>query len=94
MSDISADDLYEEFTEYQTPCDDDFEDVAWEEAKVLEGLKVDGDENLFHYSMDVFWYYIASIKIVGSNAKHFKVLPKLAEVVLIIFHSNAELQTL
>ena len=37
MSDISADDLYEEFADYQTLCDDDFEDIAWEEAKVLEG---------------------------------------------------------
>ena len=53
MSDISADDLYEKFTDYQTLCGDNFEYVAWKEAKVLESLK-DGDgENLFHYRMDV-----------------------------------------
>ena len=53
MSDISADDLYEKFTDYQTLCGDHFEYVAWKKAKVLECLK-DGDgENLFHYRMDV-----------------------------------------
>ena len=94
MSDISADDLYEEFTDYQTLCDDDFEDVALEGAKVLEGLKHDDGENLFHYRMDVLWYYIANMKIARSNAKRFKLLPKIAEVVLIIPHSNAELERL
>ena len=29
ISDISADDLYKEFTDYQTLSDDDFEEVAW-----------------------------------------------------------------
>ena len=71
-SDMSVDDLYEEFTDYQTLCDDDFEDVAWEEAKVLECLKNDDGENLFHYRMGVLWYYIANMKIDASNAKHFK----------------------
>ena len=94
MSDISADDLYEEFTDYQTLCDDDFEDVAWEKAKVLEGLKHDDGENLFHYRMDVLWYYIANMKIAGSNAKRFKLLPKVAEFVLIIPHNNSELEIL
>ena len=44
--------------------------------------------------MDVLWYYIANMKIAGSDAKCFKLLPKLAEVVLIIPHSNAELERL
>ena len=34
----------------QTLCDDDFEDEALEEAKVLEVLKDDDAENLFHFS--------------------------------------------
>ena len=89
MSNISADDLYEESTDYQILCDDIFEDVAWEEAKVLEGLKDHDGENLFHYRMDILWYYIANMKIAGSNAKRFKLLPKVAEVDLIIPHSNA-----
>ena len=29
ISDISADDLYKEFTDYQTLSDDDFEELAW-----------------------------------------------------------------
>ena len=94
MSDISADDLYEEFTDYQTLCDNNFEDVAWKEAKVFESLKDDDGENFFHYRMDVIWYYIASMKIAGLNAKHFKLLPKIAQIVLIIPHSYAELEKL
>ena len=43
MSSISADDLYEEFTDYQTLCDKDFDDKAWEDAKVSEGLQNDVD---------------------------------------------------
>ena len=99
MSSISADDLYEEFTDYQTLCDEDFDDKAWEDAKVSEGygLKDDVDadgEKLFHYRMDVLWYYIANMNIPGTSAKRFKLLPKVAEIVLIIPHSNAELERL
>ena len=54
MSDISVDDLCEEFADYQTLCNDGFVDVALEEANVLEGLKEDNGENLFHYRMGVY----------------------------------------
>ena len=94
MSDISAVDFRLQFKDYQTLFDDDFEHIAWEEAKVLEGLKDDDPENLFHYRIGVLWYYIANMKIAGSNAKRFKLLPKVAEVILIIPHSNAELERL
>lgn len=53
MSNCSADDFFEEFTDYQTHFDDDFEDIALEEAKVLEGLKDDDGKKLFHYRLDV-----------------------------------------
>ena len=36
----------------------------------------------------------SNIKITGSIAKCFKFLPKVAEVVLIIPHTNAELERL
>ena len=95
MSSISADDLYEEFTDYQTLCGDDFDDKAWEVAKVSEGLKDDiNGKKLFRYRMDDLWYYIANMNIPDSNAKRFKLLPKVAEIVLIIPHSNAELERL
>ena len=94
MFDISADDLYEEFTDYQTRCDDDFEDIAWKEAKVLESLKNDDGENLFYYRMGVLCYYIANMKILESNAKRSNLLPKVAEIVLIIPRSIAELERL
>ena len=44
--------------------------------------------------MDVLWYYTANMKTAGSNARRFKLLSKIAEVVLIIPHSNAELERL
>ena len=44
--------------------------------------------------MDVLWYYTANMKTAGSNARRFKLLSKIAEVVLIIPHSYAELERL
>ena len=32
--------------------------------------------------MDVLWYHIGNMEIPVSNAKHFKLLPKVAEIVL------------
>ena len=86
--------LVSRFTDYQTLCDDDFADVACEKTKVSEWLKDDDGENLFYYGMDVLWYYTANMKTAGSNARRFKLLSKIAEVVLIIPHSNAELERL
>ena len=57
--------------------------VEWEETKVLEGLKNDGGKNLFRYRMDVLWYHIGNMEIPVTNAKHFKLSPKVAEIVLI-----------
>ncbi len=95
MSAISADGIYEAFTDYQTLNDNDFEERAWEDARILEGVKKDMDGEIsFHFRIDVLWSYIADMKIPGSNAKRFKFLPKLAEIVLIIPHSNAELERL
>eukprot|EP00795_Rhopilema_esculentum_P011061 gene11061-19920_t len=95
MSAISADELYEEFTDYQTLNDNDFEERAWEEARVSEGVKKEMDGEIsFHFRIDVLWSYIADMKITGSNAKRLKFLSKLAEINLIILHSNAELERL
>ena len=73
MSAISADELYEEFTDYQTLNDNDFEERAWEEARVFEGVKTDMDGEIsFHFRIDVLWSYSADMKSPGSNANHFK----------------------
>ena len=48
-----------------------------------------------HFTIEfMFWSYIADMKIPATNAKHFSFLPKLAEIILIIPHSNAELERL
>ena len=72
--------------------DSDFVDKAWEDAKVLEGLKDENDNPLFHYRVDVLWHYIAKMCVAGSSSRRFKLLPKVAEIVLIIPHSNAGLE--
>ena len=48
----------------------------------------------FHFRSDVLWSYIADMKLPGSNAKRFTFLAKLAEIILIIPHSNAEWERL
>ena len=94
MANVSADNLYEEFLDYQTLSDSDFVDKAWEDAKVLEGLKDENDNSLFHYRVDVLWHNIAKMCIAGSSSRRFKLLPKVAEIVLIIPHSKAGLERL
>ena len=94
VSDVSGDTLYEELLDYQTLNNADFVDQAWEDAKVFEFVKDENDEHLFHYRIDVLWYYISLMTIPRSTAKRFRFLPKLAEIVLVISHSNAELERL
>ena len=95
MNGIKPDELYEEFSDYQILKDNDFDDNVFEEAKIPEKILDDiGGEPLFHYRIDVLWYHISKMVIPNTLVKHFKLLPKLAEIVLIIPHSNAELEQL
>ena len=59
------------------------------EATVLKGLKDDDGGNLFQYRWRFFKY-----KNYWIHCQVFKLLPKVAEVVLIIPHTNAELERL
>ena len=47
-----------------------------------------------HSRIDVLWWHIANLVIPGTQVKRLKVLPKVAEVTLVIPHSNAELERL
>ena len=76
-----------EFCDYQTLTYDEIGQKAWSEAKVVDGLIV--GEEIFHYRMDVLWWYISDMVVPRSNKKRFCHLLKVAELVLILPLSNA-----
>ena len=49
----------------------------------------DGTE-VFHYHVDILWWYIGHMKQSASSTKRFQHLTRIAEAVLVIPHSNAE----
>ena len=77
------DTLFDEFCDFQTLGDNDVGEKAWSEAKVIDG-SVDGQE-IFLYRMDVLWWYISNMCIPGCS----NYLSKVAQLVLILPHSNA-----
>ena len=80
--------MYDEFCDYQSLTDDDIGEKAWRESKVVDGSV--GGEEVFHHRMDVLWWYISDMVEPGSSKKRFCYLPKVAELVLVFPHSNAE----
>ena len=96
MDGVPVDISYEEFIGYQFMNDADIGDGAWEEAKVSDGLKneINDENNLHHYRVDILWWHIAQSCILGCSVKRFKYSIKLAELVLVMPHSNAELKRL
>lgn len=88
MDTIKHDNLYEEFVDFRSLSDDDIGQPAWTEAKVIDGVDEDGN-TLVHYRVDVLWYHIAQMKVPETSLRRFKYLPLLAEIVLVIPHSNA-----
>lgn len=87
FEDLTADDIFDEFCDYQTMNDQCIGENAFKEAKVIDGEQ-DGEE-LFHYRMDVLWWHISNLNVPGTATKRFPCLQKLAELVLVLPHSNA-----
>ncbi len=50
----------------------------------------DGSPPVYHYRVDVLWWHIANLKLSGTNTPGFKYLFRVAEIVVILPHSNAE----
>ena len=86
---IDTDTVFEEFVDYQTLWDEDIDQEAWKEAKVIDKTN-GGDDEVFHYRADVLWWYTANMKVPGSQLKRFKNLFLVAEIILVLPHSNAE----
>lgn len=70
------DKLGEELIEYQLLDDSEIPESVWKSATIQE------DESVTYYRMDIIWHYLANLQIGRIS--------KVAELVLIIPHSNAE----
>ena len=92
VNDIDCDKLYDEFVDYQTLSNNEIPNTAFDDAKVVDGT-ID-EEEFFHYRMDILWWHLSNLTMPNSSAKRFKCPPKLAEIVLLLPHSNAELERL
>ena len=92
VNDIDCDKLYDEFIDYQTLSNNEIPNTAFDDAKVVDGT-ID-EEEFFHYRMDILWWHLSNLTMPNTSAKHFKCLPKLAEMVLVLPLSNAELERL
>ena len=84
---IDHDQFYEEFIDYQALRDNDFPVESFDDANAIEG-RVD-EEEVYHYRIDTMWFHINKMQIAGTKIKHLKLLPKVAEVVLVML-SNAQ----
>ena len=80
--------VHDEFTDYQILQENDFPSGAFDDVKVIEGKVI----KLKYFITE--WIHINKMKIAETNLKRFKLLPIIAEVVLVIPHSNAELERL
>ena len=90
VNDIDCGKLHDEFTDYQTLSKNEIPNTAFGDAKVVYGT-ID-EEEVFHYRMDILWWHLSNLTLANSSAKRFKCLPKLAEIVLVLPHSNTELE--
>ena len=89
VNDIDCNKLCDEFIAYQTLSNNEIPNTAFDDAEVVDGTI--NEEEFFHYRMDILWWYLSNLIMPNSSAKRYKCLPKLAEIVLLLPHSNAEL---
>ena len=94
MEGVDNDKIFEEFVDYQSLTDNEIgHNNAWSEAEVVDGKDEDCNK-MVHYRVDMLWYYIASMILPETSISRFKVLPRIAVIVLVLPHSNASLERL
>ncbi len=86
LSPRQMDRLQEEFTDYQLLDKHEIPETVWNEALVFEEETEDTRKE--HHRMDTIWAYLSGMKSLDSSLR-FKLLSKLARLVLVIPHSNA-----
>ncbi|CAB3996170.1 PREDICTED: uncharacterized protein LOC106702191 [Paramuricea clavata] len=76
--------LYDEFIDYQMMNDTDLP----KQVKEAATLRLDEDDEIDSLRMDVIWGYLGNLKVSGYP--RFQHLSKVAQLVLVLPHSNAE----
>ena len=80
MEEVDRDELFEELIDYQS-----LTEVVIEDSNKQRSV---------HFRVDVWWYYLSQIKTVGTSLSHCKFLPRIASIVLVIPHRNADQERL
>ena len=76
--------LHDEFVDYQLMNETDLPDDVRQAATV----QLDDDENAVSLRMDIIWGYLGNLKV--NDYPRYKNLSKLAKLILVLPHSNAE----
>jgi hypothetical protein len=77
--------LHEEFTDYQLLDESDVPNDVWEDAKIRVQ---EGAAAATTHRMDAIWGYLGKCKMADGRVR-FGRLAKIAQIVLVIPHSNA-----
>lgn len=86
-STVEQERLHEEFTEYQLLDRSDIPSSIWEDAIIR--VQCDGEETAVKsYRMDTVWGYLGGC-VKADGRQRFPRLSKIAQLVLVIPHSNA-----
>ena len=89
MEGIDNDKVFEEFVDYCSLTDEEIGyNNAWSEAEEVDGKDEDGTK-IVHYRVDILWHYIAIIRVPETSIKHFKILPQIAVIVLVLYYPTA-----
>ena len=83
QSPLEQDQLLAEFTDFQLLNDSDIPQDIWDKATVIES------EEHKYYRMDALWNYLSTLR-APDHTLCFSRLCKIAKLVLVIPHSNAE----
>ena len=76
--------LHDEFVDYQLMNESDLPDDVRQAATV----QLDDDGNAVSFRMDIIWGYLGNLKV--NDYPRYKTLSKLAKLILVLPHSNAE----
>ena len=79
---------YDQFVNFQTLSEEELPNGALAGAIIWEFEDEDG-KTQNDYKMDVLWYHLQSMKRPVGNNKRFNILFGVAQIVLLIPHSNA-----
>lgn len=81
--------LSEEFTSYQLLAEKDVPNDVWDAALVHEDDDDDDDHSTKYYRMDMIWNYLSTVRLPDGSLC-FPKLSRIAKLILVIPHSNAE----